>query len=74
MRHYIFSLFLISFCFSQNLQIRVVGKMKMDVPVLGPFIVTFDQTVAPGFLKAEEKIEAKRFYARWLMNGETGEI
>ncbi|MBT4054133.1 MAG: hypothetical protein HOE74_03245, partial [Candidatus Marinimicrobia bacterium] len=46
----------------------------MDVPVLGPFIVTFDQTVAPGFLKAEEKIEAKRFYARWLMNGETGEI
>ena len=46
----------------------------MDVPVLGPFIVTFDQTVAPGFLKAEEKIEAERFYARWLMNGETGEI
>ena len=74
MRHYIFSLFLISLSFPQNLQIRVVGKMKMDVPVLGPFIVTFDQTVAPGFLKAEEKIEAKRFYARWLMNGETGEI
>ena len=46
----------------------------MDAPVVGPFIVTFDQTVAPGFLKAEEKIEAERFYARWLMNGETGEI
>ena len=74
MRHYIFSLFLISLSFPQNLQIRVVGKMQMDVPVLGPFIVTFDQTVAPGFLKAEEKIEAERFYARWLMNGETGEI
>jgi hypothetical protein len=48
--------------------------MQMDVPVFGPFIVTFDQTVAPGFLKAEEKIEAERFYARWLMNDETGEI
>ena len=46
----------------------------MDIPVLGPFKMTFDQTVAPGFLKAEEKIEAERFYARWLMNGETGEI
>ena len=74
MRCYIFSLFFISLSFPQNLQIRVVEKMKMDVPVLGPFIVTFDQTVAPGFLKAEEKIEAERFYARWLMNGETGEI
>ena len=74
MRHYIFSLFLISLSFSQNLQIRVVGKMQMDIPVLGPFKMTFDQTVAPGFLKAEEKIEAERFYARWLMNGETGEI
>ena len=74
MRHYIFSLFLISLSFPQNLQIRVVGKMQMDIPVLGPFKMTFDQTVAPGFLKAEEKIEAERFYARWLMNGETGEI
>ena len=46
----------------------------MDAPVLGPIKVTFDQTVAPGFLKAEEKIEAERFYARWLINGETGEI
>ena len=74
MRHYIFSLFVISLSFSQNLQIRVVGKMQMDIPVLGPFKMTFDQTVAPGFLKAEEKIEAGRFYARWLINGETGEI
>ena len=46
----------------------------MDAPVLGPIKMTFDQTVAPGFLKAEEKIEARRFYARWLINGETGEI
>ena len=46
----------------------------MDIPVLGPFKMTFDQTVAPGFLKAEEKIEAERFYAGWLMNGEPGEI
>ncbi len=74
MRHYIFSLFVISLSFPQNLQIRIVGKMQMDIPVLGPFKMTFDQTVAPGFLKAEEKIEAERFYARWLMNGETGEI
>ena len=46
----------------------------MNAPVLGPIKMTFDQTVAPGFLKAEEKIEAGRFYARWLINGETGEI
>ena len=46
----------------------------MDAPVLGPIKMTFDQTVAPGFLKVEEKIEAGRFYARWLINGETGEI
>jgi hypothetical protein len=74
MRYYIFSLFCISLLFSQNLQIRAVGKMQMDVPGFGPIKMTFDQTVAPGFLKAEEKIEAERFYARWLMNGETGEI
>ena len=58
MRHYIFLLFVISLSFSQNLQIRVVGKMQMDIPVLGPIKMTFDQTVAPGFLKAEEKILA----------------
>ena len=46
----------------------------MNAPVLGPIKMTFDQTVAPGFLKVEEKIEAGRFYARWLINGETGEI
>jgi hypothetical protein len=46
----------------------------MAIPVLGPFSVTFDQTVAPGFFREEEKSEAKRFYARWLMNSETGEI
>ena len=46
----------------------------MDVPLFGPFKMIFNQTVAPGFLKAEEKIEAERFYARWLINGETGEI
>ncbi|MBT4958081.1 MAG: hypothetical protein HOM78_09840 [Candidatus Marinimicrobia bacterium] len=74
MRRFIFSIILISASFSQDLQVRVVGRMQMDVPVLGPFKMIFDQTVAPGFLKAEEKIEAKRFYARWLMNGETGEI
>ena len=74
MRHYIFSLFFISLSFSQNFQIRAVGKMQMDVPGFGPIKMTFDQTVASGFLKAEEKIEAERFYARWLMNGETGEI
>ena len=63
-----------SLSFSQNLQIKVVGKMKMDIPVLGPYKMTFNQTVAPGFLKKEEKIEAERFYGRWLMNSETGEI
>ena len=73
-RHYIFSLFVISLSFTQNLQIRVVGKMQLVIPVLGPFKMTFDQTVAPGFLKAEEKIEAERFYGRWFMNGEMGEI
>ena len=39
----------------------------MDIPVLGPFKMTFDQTVAPGFLKAEEKSDhRKRFSLRRL--------
>ncbi len=33
-----------------------------------------NQTVALGFLKTETKIEAKRFYACWLMDDETGTI
>ena len=70
---YIF-LFFISFCFTQNLQVRVVGKTKIDIPVLGPVEMTVNQTVASGFFKAETKIEAKRFYASWLMDGETGEV
>ena len=69
-----FNLFIISWIHSQDLQITIVGEMNMNAPVLGPIKMTFDQTVAPGFLKVEEKIEAGRFYARWLINGETGEI
>lgn len=66
--------FLISFAYTQNLQVKVVTKTKIDIPVLGPVEMTVNQTVAPGFLKAETKIEAKRFYASWLMDGENGEI
>tara|TARA_B100001996_G_scaffold327459_1_gene274324 strand:+ start:785 stop:1606 length:822 start_codon:yes stop_codon:yes gene_type:complete len=64
----------ISIIFAQDLQVRIVGKFQMDVPAVGPFSMTFNQTVAPGFFKREEKIEAERFYARWMMNEETGEI
>ena len=74
MRRFIFSLFFISFSFSQDFQVRIVGRMYTEIPVLGPFKVTFDQTVAPGFFRSEEKTEADRFYARWLLNSETGEI
>ena len=67
-------LFFISFAYTQNLQVKVVAKTKIDIPVLGPVEMTVNQTVAPGFLKAETKIEAQRFYASWLMDGENGEI
>lgn len=52
----------------------MVGKFQMDFPAVGPFSMTFNQIVAPGFFKREEKTEAERFYARWMMNEETGEI
>ena len=64
----------LTFGFSQNIQVHYKYKMNFNIPVFGAFTTMYDQTVAPGFLKAEEKIKAERFYARWLMNGETGEI
>jgi hypothetical protein len=48
--------------------------MQMQIPVLGPITITINQTIAPGFLKMEEKADADRFYASWMMDGETGEI
>tara|TARA_B100000214_G_C23939226_1_gene614841 strand:- start:341 stop:1156 length:816 start_codon:yes stop_codon:yes gene_type:complete len=74
MRFYIIKTIFISLVFSQNLQVKLVGKIEMRVPMLGPVVMTFEQTVAPGFYKTEEKIEAKRFYARWLLNEKNGEI
>ena len=74
MRAALIIIFFSSVSFSQDFQVRVVGEMQMDIPILGPFIMTFNQTVAPGFYRSEEKIEAKRFYARWLMNSKIGEI
>lgn len=74
MRHYLSLILFFSFSFPQDHQVRIVNKMQMEIPVVGHVTFTRDQTVAPGFLRSEEKIEAKRFYARWLMNGETGEI
>jgi len=44
----------------------------MVVPVMGPVSMINTQTVAPGFFRSEQKIEAKRFYSKWLMNGESG--
>ncbi|MBT3300354.1 MAG: hypothetical protein HOB40_08675 [Candidatus Marinimicrobia bacterium] len=67
-------LFIISSIFSQNLQIHKIVKMQMQIPVLGPITITINQTIAPGFLKMEEKADADRFYASWMMDGETGEI
>ena len=58
----------------QNLQITMLMKMKMKIPVIGPVKITFDQTVAPGFYKAEEKTEAERFLFRWIGGDITGEI
>ncbi len=73
MRHFLY-IFILSTLFPQDLQVRIVSKMEMDVPVLGLVKVINDQTVAPGFFRSEEKIDADRFYASWLMDGETGEI
>ena len=63
-----------TFVKGQNLQITMLMKMKMKVPVVGPINITFDQTVAPGFYKAEEKTEAERFLFRWIGGDITGEI
>lgn len=72
--HRITFILFFSILFPQDLQVRIVSKMEMDVPVLGPVKIINDQTVAPGFFRSEEKIDADRFYASWLMDGETGEI
>jgi len=63
-----------TFVKGQNLQITMLMKMKMKIPVIGPVKITFDQTVAPGFYKAEEKTEAERFLFRWIGGDITGEI
>jgi len=63
-----------TFVKGQNLQITMLMKMKMKVPVVGPINITFDQTVAPGFYKEEEKTEAERFLFRWIGGDITGEI
>ena len=69
-----FLLAFVTFVKGQNLQITMLMKMKMKVPVVGPINITFDQTVAPGFYKAEEKTEAERFLFRWIGGDITGEI
>ncbi len=74
MRQIINYLCFIAISSSQDFQVRVVMKMQFDIPVLGPMNVLYDQTVAPGLLKVEEKIDADRFYASWLADDETGEL
>ena len=51
---YLFLLAFGTFVNGQNLQITMLMKMKMKVPVVGPINITFDQTVAPGFYKDED--------------------
>jgi len=63
-----------TFIKGQNLQITILMTMKMNVPVVGPIKITYDQTVAPGFYKSEEKTEAERFLFRWIGGDITGEI
>ena len=70
-------IFLFSFCTflkGENLQITKLMEMKMEVPVVGPVIMTFNQTVAPGFYKNEEKREAERLLFRWIGGDISGEI
>ena len=56
------------------MQVRIVGVLRMDVPVMGPFEMTFDKITAPGFFRLDEKVDAKRTYASWFIDSETGEI
>ena len=56
------------------MQVRIVGVLRMDVPVMGPIEMTFDKITAPGFFRLDEKVDAKRTYASWFIDSETGEI
>jgi len=71
---FIMTFICISTLFSQDLQVYSKYKMSFNIPVLGAFNTIHNQTIAPGLFKMDEKTEANRFYARWLMNEEVGEI
>ncbi|MBL7014637.1 MAG: hypothetical protein ISR83_09485 [Candidatus Marinimicrobia bacterium] len=70
----IYILLFISLSYSQNIQVHSKYKLSFNLPVFGTFNTTYNQTIAPGLFKMDEKTEASRFYARWLMNEEVGEI
>ena len=52
----------------------MLREVKMNVPVIGPVKSTFDEVVAPGFYKVEEKTEAERFLFRWIGGDISGVI
>ena len=71
---FIFTVFLFSLSFAQDMQINYKTEFSVDVKIIGPIKTTFDRIVSPGHAKVIMKIDAKKWLPSTFIDRENGTI
>ena len=71
---FIFTVFLFSLSFAQDMQINYKTEFSVDAKIIGPIKTTFDRIVSPGHAKVIMKIDAKKWLPSTFIDRENGTI
>ena len=70
----IFTVFLFSLSFAQDMQINYKTEFSVDAKIIGPIKTTFNRIVSPGHAKVIMKIDAKKWLPSTFIDRENGTI